>query len=83
MKVPGPPRVATAHYVKRLAWLLACVLFGIVIGIIGSSVSGSSVWYVAIPTVVAMGWLFFADPTECELPPHQRAKRSPEHEEEP
>jgi len=46
-----------------------------IIAIIGSSLSGSSVWYAAIPAVVAVGWLFLANPTECEPPLHKRAER--------
>jgi hypothetical protein len=64
----------------RLAWLLACVFGGLVIAVIGSLLSGSSVWYVAIPAVVAVGWLFLADPTECEPPPHKGTERAPGNE---
>ncbi len=49
--------------------MLACIFAGSIIAIIGSSLSDSSVWYVAIPAVVAVGWLFVADPTECAAPP--------------
>lgn len=60
--------------------MLACVFAGLVIAIIGNSLSGSSVWYVAIPAVVAVGWLFLADPTECEPAQRKRAERAPGNE---
>lgn len=74
MQVPDRPRETSPDHVKRLAWLLACVFAGLIIAIIGDSLSGSSVWYVAIPAVIAVGWLFLANPTECEPPPHKQAK---------
>ena len=61
-------------HLKRLAWLLACIFAGVLIAVIGSSLTGSTVWYLAIPALVAVGWLFLANPTECELPPDERAK---------
>ena len=83
MQVPGPPRVTPPNHLKRLAWLLACVFAGLIIAIIGSSLSGSSVWYVAIPAAIAVGWLFLANPTECEPSPCKRAKETPGNETEP
>ncbi len=77
MQVPDLPRVASPNHAKRLAWLLACVFAGLIIAITGSSLSGSSVWYAAIPAVVAVGWLFLADPTKCEPPSHDRDKGTP------
>jgi len=53
---------------------LACVLAGLVIAVIGSSLSGDPLWHVAIPAMIAVGWLFLADPTQCEPPPHKRAE---------
>lgn len=80
MQVPDPPRVTSPNHVKRLVWMLACVFAGLVIAIIGNSLSGRSVWYLAIPAVVAVGWLFLADPTECEPPPNKRTERAPGNE---
>jgi len=60
--------------------LLVCVFAGVVIAIIGNSLSGSSVWYVAIPAVVAIGWLFLANPTECEPSLRKRAERESANE---
>ncbi len=77
MQVPGPPRTTSPNHVKRLAWLSACVFAGLIVAVVGSSLSDSPVWYVAIPAVVAVGWLFLANPTECEPPPRKRAKGTP------
>jgi len=75
---PDQPQGKSPNHLKRLAWLLACVFAGSIIAIAGESLSGSSAWYVAIPAVVAAGWLFVADPTECEPPRQKRAKGSAE-----
>jgi len=56
---------------------LACVFAGLVIAVIGGWLSGSTVWYLAVPAAIAVGWLFLADPTECEPPPPKRAKGAP------
>lgn len=59
-------------HAKRFAWLLACFFAGLVIAIVGSKVSGNPVWYVAIPTLIAIGWLVLANPAECEPRRDQR-----------
>ena len=69
----GPPRMTPPRHLRRLSWLLACVFAGVLIAIIGSSLTGSPVWYLAVPALVAIGWLFLADPTECE-PPRETGK---------
>lgn len=63
-------------FYKRLAWLLACLGIGVAIGAMGSMITGDAYWYVAIPATVALGWLFFANPSECE-PPSGRRRRDP------
>lgn len=68
MQAPVPPRPTRPNHARRLAWLLACVFAGWLVGATGSTLSGSTAWYLAIPAAVAIGWLFLADPTECE--PH-------------
>ena len=83
MQAFGPPPATSPNHGKRLVWLLACVFVGLVIAIIGAALSGSSVWYVAVPAVVAVGWLVLANPAECEPPLHQRANRSNDNETEP
>ncbi len=71
MQAPFPPRPAGPNHATRLAWLLACFFAGLVIAIIGSELTGSSAWYLAIPAMIAAGWLFVADPQEC-VPPDTR-----------
>lgn len=74
MQIPDPPRVASPNHVKRLAWLLACIFIGLVIAVIGNSLWENSAWWLAIPAVVAIGWLFLANPTECEPPSRQKTR---------
>jgi hypothetical protein len=52
----------------RLAVLLACFLAGLAAGYIGESLTGHQAWYLAIPAALAVGWLFLADPKQCEPP---------------
>ncbi|MGQ0509362.1 MAG: hypothetical protein ACT4P9_02005 [Betaproteobacteria bacterium] len=52
----------------RLAWLVACFLAGLAIGYAGDVLTGNQYWYLAIPAMLATGWLFLADPTQCEPP---------------
>ena len=80
MQTPDPPRVATPNHVKRFAWLLACILVGLVIAVIGNSLWENSAWALAIPAVVAIGWLFLANPTECKPPSRQKAKSATDDE---
>ncbi len=80
MQASGPPPVTSPSLVKRLVWLLACILIGLVIAIIGEALSGSTVWYLAVPAVMAVGWLVLANPTECEAPHRQRAESSNDNE---
>jgi hypothetical protein len=58
----------------RLTWLLACVGAGALIGWAGSTLTGATLWYLAIPVAVAAGWLLLADPTKCETPPARRRR---------
>lgn len=68
----GPSTEGKALGRYRLAWLLACVGLGAVVGGVGSALTGNDVWYLAIPVAVATGWLFVADPTQCEAPAARR-----------
>jgi hypothetical protein len=77
MRILDPPQVAAPNHIMRLAWLLTCVLVGLVIAAIGNSLSESPVWYVAIPVVVAIGWMFLANPTECTPASHQQTSSTP------
>lgn len=71
MHTPVSERLKPTSFRKRLFWLLACICIGTLIGFVGSTVSGNDIWYTAVPAAVAVGWLFFADPSQCE-PPAQR-----------
>ena len=50
---------------RRLLLLIACAAAGIGIGVAGSMWSGSQAWYLAVPLVMALGWVFVADPSRC------------------
>jgi hypothetical protein len=52
-------------HLVRLAWLLACLACGGLVGGLGRHLTGEDVWFLAIPAAVALGWLFFANPGEC------------------
>lgn len=66
MHTPEKTPTASASALRRLAWLLACVGAGVVVGFAGSTVTGNDYWYLAIPAAMAAGWLFFANPAACE-----------------
>jgi len=42
-----------------------CAALGLAIGLAGSQLTGDPAWLIAIPVVLAVGWLVFADPTAC------------------
>jgi hypothetical protein len=62
---------------KRLAWLLACVGLGALLGGVGSWLTGIAFWYIAIAGAVAVGWLFVADPSACEPSAPERGASQP------
>ena len=80
MQVSGPPRATSPSLVRRLAWLLACVLAGLLIASIGNWLSANTYWYLAIPAVVAVGWLFLANPTQCARAPRKPANEAKDNE---
>ncbi len=59
----------------RLGWLAACFLSGLAVGYAGEALTGHQAWYLAIPAILAVGWLFLADPTKCE-PPARKPPRA-------
>jgi hypothetical protein len=69
-----------SDHLKRLALLSACVLAGVVVAVIGSALSGSSLWYAAVPAAIASGWFFVANPAECEPPTRERARQTSDHD---
>lgn len=62
---------------RRLAWLLVCVGAGALVGMVGSHLSGDTMWWTAVPAAMAVGWLFVANPTECEQPGRQGSRHVP------
>jgi len=59
----------------RFALLALCVVVGVVIGLIGQHITGSSAWFLAVPACVGLAWLFVADPTAC-LPQAERSSHN-------
>jgi hypothetical protein len=49
----------------RLRLLLLCLALGVAIAATGQWLSGRAEWFLAIPLVVALGWLLVADPSQC------------------
>jgi len=60
---------------RRLLLLAVCVVAGSVIGFVGQHFAGSSQWFLAVPALVLVGWLFVANLTEC-LPPTERSSHN-------
>lgn len=59
------PAAAPAPFKRRLFWLLACTALGLGIGLLGNQLTSDRRWLLALPAALAIGWLFFADPSEC------------------
>lgn len=57
---------ARASLGRRLFWLLACTALGLGIGLVGNHLTGDQRWFLALPLALAAGWLFFANPAECQ-----------------
>lgn len=64
---PKPEAAAApASTKRRLFWLLVCTALGLGIGLLGNHFTSDPVWFLALPAALAIGWLFFANPVECE-----------------
>lgn len=63
------PSTGSARPLKRLVWLALCILAGAIVAAIGVALSDNPAWVLAIPAVMAVGWLLVADPTQCD--PHK------------
>lgn len=50
---------------RRLCWLLICALIGVAAGFAGLHYTDDPTWFLALPLVLATGWLVLADPTDC------------------
>jgi hypothetical protein len=51
---------------QRLALFALCLAAGAVAGWAIAASTGSAWGWVAIPLALAIGWLFVADPTQCQ-----------------
>jgi len=63
MSLPSQP---ARGRIRRLVLFVACICIGVLVGIIGSRVTGSDRWYLAIPALLAVVWFIVADPDECQ-----------------
>ena len=59
---------------RRLLGLLACLAAGVLIGALVQLLAGRAEGWLAIPLLLAAGWLVVADPTQCE-PRHDRPEK--------
>lgn len=57
---------APVSFKRRLFWLLICTVLGLGIGLLGEHLTSDPRWFLALPAALAIGWLFFANPAECE-----------------
>jgi hypothetical protein len=57
--------IAGRTAVRRLLLFVLCLALGLGVGIVGTLASGSQWWFLAVPTVIAAGWLAVADPEQC------------------
>jgi CHASE2 domain-containing sensor protein len=60
------PTATARSRIRRLALFVACIGIGVLAGSIGSRLTGSDHWYLAIPALLAVVWLFVADPDKCQ-----------------
>jgi len=51
---------------RRFVLFVACVCAGVLVGVVGSHLTGSDNWYLAIPALLAVVWFIVADPDECQ-----------------
>jgi hypothetical protein len=53
----------------RASALLAVIATGSSLGAVGAWLTGSQHWFLAIPSALAVGWLFLANPLACQPKP--------------
>lgn len=61
--------IASSHDMNLLGrgtLLVGSISLGAVMGVLGQLATGSEAWFLAIPGLLAIGWIFVADPTTCE-----------------
>lgn len=57
---------------RRALLLGACAAAGLAAGATGWWMTADPRWMLALPGVIALGWLFVADPSRCEPPAGRR-----------
>lgn len=62
------PRSGARSTLQRLLLLVSCVGAGSAIGLAGQRFTGSVAWFLAVPALVLLAWLFVANPAECQPP---------------
>jgi hypothetical protein len=72
-----PPQQVKHTFAKRLLWLILCTLAGLAIAFVGQALTGSEVWFLALPASITLGWLVFGTPTECVEPGAKHTRHSP------
>lgn len=58
-------RPASWSMTGRMAWLVACLAAGGIIGAVGHALTADAAWVLALPAALAVGWWFVADPQRC------------------
>lgn len=61
---------------RRFLLLMACLLAGGLVAVVGHGLSGNSAWALALPAALAVGWWAAADPTTC-LPSKDNRESEP------
>lgn len=75
---PEQPPAARLGLGRRIAWLLLCLAVGALVGAAGHALTGDVRWYLALAAAFAAGWLFVANPMDCEPSTRHRDTRSGE-----
>jgi hypothetical protein len=61
---------------RRLVLLAACLGLGLGVGGFGWALTADDRWFLALPIVLALGWLAVADPERCVSSAERPASRS-------
>ena len=70
-------RSSATSSTARLWSLLAILSFGLLAGASGLALTGSQLWFLAIPACLAAGWLLLANPHACLASAGSEPPRSP------
>lgn len=69
---------ASRNLKNRLVWFVVSLSAGAAAGMVGTWFTDNPYWFLAIPAVLALGWLRVANPDECTPPATRRAGRAPD-----